>query len=90
MLADGRGDIQAVLQKARGRFFCGHTKGIKKPVPLRLLGVFAVDFQCLDHTLFRKGQLAIPLSTKNEKPGEHMKKADFEKKKVSNISKRFR
>lgn len=59
VLADRRGDVQAVLQKAGRRFFCGHTEEIKKPVPPRLPGVFAVDFQCLDHSLLRKAQLAI-------------------------------
>lgn len=34
-------------------------KALKTLPLLRLLGVFALEFQCLDLTLFREGQLAI-------------------------------
>lgn len=55
----GKGDVQAVLQRTQRSLFCDHTKDIKNPAPLRLLGVFPLEFQCLDLTLFREGQLAI-------------------------------
>lgn len=55
VLADRRGDVQAVLQRVGRSFCCGRPKGIKKPTLPEVTGSFALDFQRLDPTLFRAG-----------------------------------